>query len=168
MTKKYGSLVPDKYMDGWDGVYKKQIDGDLNELPHLYIHYALQEFMLFTHDINHEGKKALELGTGDGRYACLLAQLGFEVDAIDVLPSAIEITEKRAKALGMTILAYDPYVRNASKELEIKFVDLETIFKEGDFVTIHSRLTDKTKGMISKHLIEFMKKDAYFVNTSRG
>ena len=75
---------------------------------------------------------------------------------------------KRAKALGMTILAYDLCVRNASKELEIKFVDLETIFKEGDFVTIHSRLTDKTKGMISKHLIEFMKKDAYFVNTSRG
>jgi Phosphoglycerate dehydrogenase and related dehydrogenases len=75
---------------------------------------------------------------------------------------------KRAKALGMTILAYDPYVRNTSKELEIRFVDLETIFKESNFVTIHSKLTDKTKGTISKHLIEFMKKDAYFVNTSRG
>lgn len=101
MTKKFGSLVPDEYMEGWNNVYKKQMEGKLDELPALYIHYALQEFSLFTYGQDHNGKKALELGTGDGRYACFLAQLGFEVDAIDLLPSSIEITEKRAKALGV-------------------------------------------------------------------
>ncbi|MCE7741544.1 MAG: class I SAM-dependent methyltransferase [Candidatus Heimdallarchaeota archaeon] len=102
MSKKYVSLVPDKYMDGWDNVYKKQMEGKLDELPQQYVHYALQEYYLFTQGKDHEGKKALEFGTGDGRYACFLAQLGFEVDAVDILPSAIEITEKRAEALGVT------------------------------------------------------------------
>lgn len=101
MKNRYGTQVPDKYMDGWDNVYKKQMEGKLDELPQIFIHYALQEFTLFTYGKEHEGKKALELGTGDGRYACYLAQLGYEVDAIDILPSAIEITEKRAEALGL-------------------------------------------------------------------
>ncbi|MHA1199213.1 MAG: hypothetical protein ACTSQF_07685 [Candidatus Heimdallarchaeaceae archaeon] len=39
MSKKYVSLVPDKYMDGWDNVYKKQMEGKLVELPQ---HYAFR------------------------------------------------------------------------------------------------------------------------------
>jgi 2-polyprenyl-3-methyl-5-hydroxy-6-metoxy-1,4-benzoquinol methylase len=101
MSKNYSSQVPDKYMEGWDNAYKKQMGNKLNELPHSYVHYALQEFMLFTSGKEHTGKKALEFGTGDGRYACFLAQLGFDVYAFDILPSAIEITQKRAKALGV-------------------------------------------------------------------
>ena len=114
MKNKYGSSVPDKYMNGWDGVYKKQIERELSELPHSYIHYALQEFMLFTQGQEHEGKRALDLGTGDGRYACFLAQLGFDVDAVDLLPSSIEITEKRAEALGVT------------KKINLHLTDMET------------------------------------------
>jgi len=101
MAKNYSSKVPERYMEGWDNVYKKQMEGDIGELPHSYVHYALQEFMLFTRGKEHEGKNALDVGTGDGRYACFLAQLGFQVDAYDVLPSAIEITLKRAEALGV-------------------------------------------------------------------
>lgn len=101
MVKKYSGLVPDQYMEGWDNLYKKQSESDLGELPSHYVHYALQEFFLFTQGKEHQGKRALELGTGDGRYACFLAQLGFEVDAVDILPSAIEITKKRAEALDV-------------------------------------------------------------------
>ncbi len=102
MIKKFTTPVPDKYMEGWDNVYKKQSEGDLGELPPHHVHYALQEYSMFTQGKEHEAKKALDLGTGDGRYACFLAQLGYEVDAIDILPSAIEITKKRAEALGVT------------------------------------------------------------------
>ena len=101
MTKKYSTQVPDKYMDGWDNLYKKQAEGSLDELPPHYVHYALQELYFFTLEQEKKGKKALDLATGDGRYACFLAQLGYEVTATEILPSAIEITEKRAEALGV-------------------------------------------------------------------
>jgi D-3-phosphoglycerate dehydrogenase len=75
---------------------------------------------------------------------------------------------RRTKALGMNILVYDPYVGEVSKELSAKLVDLETIFKKSDFITLHARLTNETKELISKKLIDLMKKDAYFINTSRA
>ena len=101
MTKKYSTKVPDKYMDGWDKLYKKQAEGPLNELPSHYVHYALQELYFFTIEQDKKGKKALDLATGDGRYACFLAQLGYDVTATEILPSAIDITRKRAEALGV-------------------------------------------------------------------
>ncbi len=88
-------------MDGWDNLYKKQSEAPLNELPPHYVHYALQELYFFTLEQDKKGKKALDLATGDGRYACFLAQLGYDVTATEILPSAIDITKKRAKALGV-------------------------------------------------------------------
>ena len=101
MTKKYSTQVPDKYMDGWNNIYKKQAEGPLNELPPHYVHYALQELYFFTLDQDKNGKNALDLATGDGRYACFLAQLGYDVTATEILPSALDITRKRAEALGV-------------------------------------------------------------------
>lgn len=101
MTKEYPTNIPDMYMQGWDKHYKNQMDHPMEDLPGHYVHYGLQELFFFTYGEKKEEKTALDLATGDGRYACFLAQMGYNVTAIDILPSSVEITKKRSKALGL-------------------------------------------------------------------
>ncbi len=76
---------------------------------------------------------------------------------------------KRAKAFEMKIIAYDPFVSEdfASKH-GIKLCSLEEIYKESDFITIHTPLTDQTKGMIGQKEIDMMKKSVRIINCARG
>jgi len=74
-----------------------------------------------------------------------------------------------AKAFGMQILAYDKYPNaKRAEEIGMKYVDLLTLLKESDFVTIHVTLTPETEGMLGKKEIEIMKKGAVIINTSQG
>jgi D-3-phosphoglycerate dehydrogenase len=76
---------------------------------------------------------------------------------------------KRAMGFNMRILAYDPYVsQERANEVSARLVDIETVLKEADFVTLHAQLTDKTRGMIGKRELSLMKKTAYLINTARG
>jgi len=77
------------------------------------------------------------------------------------------LVAKLCNALGMKILAYDPYVSEELKQ-QYEFTTLENIFKESDFVTIHCPNTPETKGMITEALLNSMKPTAYLINTSRG
>lgn len=73
------------------------------------------------------------------------------------------------KTFGMNLLVYDPYVDDDRlKLLEAKRVDLDTLMRESDIVTVHALLTDDTKGMISREKLSLMKPTAYFINTARG
>jgi len=75
----------------------------------------------------------------------------------------------KAAAFGMDILAYDPIV--SAEQLARKGarpVDLETLLKEADFITLHMPLTPKTHGIISKKELGLMKSSAVIVNTARG
>ncbi|MHA1266309.1 MAG: NAD(P)-dependent oxidoreductase [Candidatus Helarchaeota archaeon] len=73
------------------------------------------------------------------------------------------------KAFGMKILVFDPYIKTERlKTLDAQQVDLDTLMKESDIVTVHALLTDETKGMLSKEKLALMKPSAYFINTSRG
>lgn len=71
--------------------------------------------------------------------------------------------DRMASALGINVIAYDPYV----KENEVA-VDLDTLLKTADFITIHAPLTDETRGLIGKSEIGKMKDGAYLINTARG
>jgi D-3-phosphoglycerate dehydrogenase len=74
-----------------------------------------------------------------------------------------------AKAFGMRILTYDKYPNaKRAKEIGMKYVDLYTLLKESDFVTLHVTLTSETERMIGKKEIESMKKGAVIINTSQG
>lgn len=76
---------------------------------------------------------------------------------------------KRAKGFDVKILAYDPYISHErAREVSAELVDLETLLRESDFVTLHVALTDETRGMIGEKEFNLMKKTAYFINTSRG
>jgi D-3-phosphoglycerate dehydrogenase len=77
----------------------------------------------------------------------------------------------RAKAFGMHIIGYDPYLTKNNftvTETGAELVDLDTLLKESDFITIHLPLTDETRQMINKESLVKMKPTAYLINTSRG
>ncbi|MGY0374188.1 NAD(P)-dependent oxidoreductase [Clostridium sp. JNZ J1-5] len=74
---------------------------------------------------------------------------------------------KIALALGMNILVYSRTPKSFNNP-NIKFVSLEELLKESDFVTIHCPLTDNTKHLIDKDKLNLMKSSAFIINTSRG
>ena len=61
---------------------------------------------------------------------------------------------EKAHALGMPILAFDPSPRQLPN---VKFVDLDTLFKSADVITLHVALTDQTRDLIGKENIAKMK-----------
>lgn len=76
---------------------------------------------------------------------------------------------RRAKGFDMEILAYDPYPNNDFANANgIKFVELEDLLKNSDFVTLHMPLTEQTKNLIDYKQLEMMKETAYLINASRG
>jgi D-3-phosphoglycerate dehydrogenase len=74
-----------------------------------------------------------------------------------------------ASAMGMSILSFDPYVSNEyAKKLGVNLVDLETLLKHSDVVTIHVPLTSETYHMIGWNELKIMKTSSILINTSRG
>lgn len=77
---------------------------------------------------------------------------------------------KRANALGMRVIAYDPFIdsNTIQRENAIPIDRLEDLLRESDFVSIHVPLTDKTLNLIDEERLKIMKKSAFLINTSRG
>src|SRR5712692_7875536 len=75
-----------------------------------------------------------------------------------------------ARPLGFSrLLAADPFVKPEQvAELGVEMVDIDTLFRESDFVTINTLLNKDTRGLIGKELFDRMKPTAYFINTARG
>lgn len=77
-------------------------------------------------------------------------------------------TGQIAQALGMKVLANANYI-NANLENEnCKYVDLNTLLKESDVISLHCPLTPSTQGIINKDTISKMKDGVIILNTSRG
>ncbi len=75
---------------------------------------------------------------------------------------------RRASGFGMRILFTDPTPASPEPGVIATQVDLETLLKESDFVSLHVPLTDETRGLIDKVTLNMMKPTAVLVNTSRG
>lgn len=74
-----------------------------------------------------------------------------------------------ARGFGMQVLAYDKYpnVRRA-EQIGMKYVSLQSLLKESDFISLHVTLTSETERLIGKKEIDVMKKGAVIINTSQG
>ena len=73
---------------------------------------------------------------------------------------------KVAKALGMNILIY---TRTPKADGDgIRYVSLDELLENSDYITLHCPLNDQTKYMINKETIAKMKPNAVIVNTGRG
>jgi len=76
---------------------------------------------------------------------------------------------KRARGFDMKILYYDVIPRpDVEKDLGARRVDLDTLFRESDFVSVHVPLTKETYHLVDARNLSLMKETAYLVNNSRG
>lgn len=77
---------------------------------------------------------------------------------------------RRATGFDMTILYYDPIIEaeDVAARLGARRVDLETLLRESDFVSVHTPLTLDTRHLISAPQFALMKRTAHLINTSRG
>ena len=76
---------------------------------------------------------------------------------------------KLVSSFGMTILAYDPFVtKETAIKLNATLVELDTLLKQSDFVSIHASLNDSTRGLINEERLNLMKPGSYLVNLARG
>ncbi len=77
---------------------------------------------------------------------------------------------KRALAFGMRVVAYDPYLSLArAKALQVDLKDnVDDVYREVDFLTVHMPSTHETKGMVNAQAFAKMKKGARILNCARG
>lgn len=81
------------------------------------------------------------------------------------------LTAMRARALGMRILAYDPFVSEDNvlvREAQAELVELDELLSRSDVVSCHLPGSPKTDGLMNKRRFEKMKPTATFINTARG
>ncbi|MGC2331079.1 MAG: NAD(P)-dependent oxidoreductase [Candidatus Acidiferrales bacterium] len=73
------------------------------------------------------------------------------------------------KPFEMVHLATDPFVNPADvADLRVELVDLETLMRESDFVSLHCPLTPENRKLIGERELSWMKPTSYLINTSRG
>jgi len=76
---------------------------------------------------------------------------------------------KRAKAFEMKVLAYDPFLsEERAKKLGVTAATLEEIYKEADFITVHTPLINETYHLLNEKAFDQMKTGVRIVNCARG
>lgn len=75
----------------------------------------------------------------------------------------------KAEVFGLNVIAYDPYVPgNVMEAAGVQPVDLNTVLRISDYISVHTPLTTSTRHMLGKEQFKMMKRTAYLINTSRG
>lgn len=95
-------------------------------------------------------------------YGCTVGLIGFGQVARQLAP--------RISGFDVKLLVYDPYVDAETIEFYggEKVDDMNRIFRESDFVSLHARLTEETRRFIGREHFEQMKPTAYFINNARS
>ncbi len=79
------------------------------------------------------------------------------------------IVADRALGLKMKVVAYDPFLSpERAVDLGVEKVDLDELYARADFITLHTPMTDATKGIINAESIAKMKEGVRIVNCARG
>ena len=76
---------------------------------------------------------------------------------------------RRARAFGMDLIGYDPFVAPViARENDVTLVSIDQIFSDSDFLTLHVGLTPQTEGLINRQSIAIMKPGVRIINCARG
>jgi D-3-phosphoglycerate dehydrogenase len=79
------------------------------------------------------------------------------------------IVAERALGLRMRVLAFDPFLsEDRARDLGVEKGDLQTVLARSDFITLHTPMTDQTRGMINKTSLAKCKPGVRIVNCARG
>lgn len=79
-----------------------------------------------------------------------------------------QATSKIVQAMGMKVLAYNRHRNKVLENENVKYAELNDIFKKSDVIFLHCPLTEETKGMISSESIKRMKDGVIIINNARG
>ncbi|MBU6235834.1 MAG: phosphoglycerate dehydrogenase [Alphaproteobacteria bacterium] len=75
----------------------------------------------------------------------------------------------RAQGLKMRVIGYDPFLTDErARAMGIEKVELDELFTRSDFITVHTPMTEKTKGIINKDAFAKMKNGVRILNVARG
>jgi D-3-phosphoglycerate dehydrogenase len=76
---------------------------------------------------------------------------------------------RRARAFGMRVLAYDPYLsHDAARSLGVELTGLDEVLRQSDAISLHVPLTDSTRGLLGDAQLALLKPSAVIVNAARG
>jgi D-3-phosphoglycerate dehydrogenase / 2-oxoglutarate reductase len=76
---------------------------------------------------------------------------------------------KRAKAFGMNVLVFDPFLtKERAKKIGVNSCTLDELLQEADIITVHTPLTKETKGLLGRENLAKTKKGVYLLNCARG
>ncbi|MFK7743040.1 MAG: phosphoglycerate dehydrogenase [Planctomycetota bacterium] len=78
------------------------------------------------------------------------------------------IVADKARGLGMTIAAYDPFVVQANAPEGVRMLDLDELLQTSDFVTVHVPLMDETRHLLNRERLLSMKPGSRLVHAARG
>jgi len=113
---------------------------------------------------------AMDRGTRAGKWPrAMLVQLEGKTLGVIGLGAIGSRVATIAKALGMNVLATAWRGDDGrASTVGAKFVDLETLLRASDFVSVHLRLDEETRGVLSRERLALMKSSAFLVNTARA
>ncbi|MFC3882760.1 phosphoglycerate dehydrogenase [Bacillus songklensis] len=76
---------------------------------------------------------------------------------------------KRAKAFGMKVCVFDPFLTaTRAEKLGVNSVSLDSLLAAADIITVHTPLTKETKGLLNRETLAKTKKGVYLLNCARG
>ncbi|MFQ5532803.1 MAG: phosphoglycerate dehydrogenase, partial [Candidatus Methylomirabilales bacterium] len=76
---------------------------------------------------------------------------------------------KRAKGFAMRVIAYDPFISaEVASRLGVELTDLEEVYRQADFITLHVPLGPETYHLINRETISLMKRGVRIINCARG
>ena len=79
------------------------------------------------------------------------------------------VVADRAQGLKMKVVAYDPYLSpERAKEIGVEKVELDELFARADFITLHTPMTDSTRGIINAEAFAKMRDGVRIINCARG
>ncbi|MCB0094957.1 MAG: C-terminal binding protein [Caldilineaceae bacterium] len=75
----------------------------------------------------------------------------------------------KGRGLGLRVLVYDPVLNEeATARIGVSAVDLQTLARESDYISLHTPLMDSTHHLVNDHFLALMKPTAYLINAARG
>ena len=80
-----------------------------------------------------------------------------------------QATAEKGRGLGLKVIAYDPFAdQQVAERLGVRVVDLATLARESDYISLHSPLIDATRHIVNAEFLAQMKPTAYLINAARG
>ena len=94
--------------------------------------------------------------------------LGKEIGVVG-LGNIGRLVAERARGLKMKVLGYDPFIsRDAAARLGVELLSFDELLSRADFLTVHTPLTDETRGLLGAEAFAKVKPGLYLVNAARG